>query len=101
MFSDKCVICGLNLDLVEDLNFDMIYYCSNSFESHYQIIFNEYGDLEGELFSFDYENNSISAYVNIIAKETEIYCNKINKIKIPVYLGPNQINKIKNYLILI
>lgn len=113
MFSDKCPICECNLVRIPSDGCE-IYCCMLSFLQHHPQIYSHYNiefkdcQLISECFSFNIGKDSIIVRSYFLTNETRIYnapgakiFNDDEYIMAPCYLGYGQIDKIKNYLVMV
>lgn len=103
MFSDNCPICGTKLKLLQE-SFQSIYECSKEIIPHYGIAFSNEGRLILEYFLFAFNGEQMGVRVDFENKETEIYrvfMQNNGGFKAPCYLGPGDLDKVKNYIMIL
>lgn len=112
MFSDKCPICGSgfeswDIDYEYPKHFVITYYCPNGgedlFMTHYKLNFKQFAGapvtLISEWFLID-EKYEVINYFKTKSAEITTNPSSTSIIKLPCYIGPNQIDKVKNYMVI-
>lgn len=103
MISDKCPICGTDLRLFKE-SFQLTYECPKEIiprHGHYGFAFSNEDRLIFEYFWFEFNREKIGVRVDFENKKSEIsHIFARSRIKVPYYLGPGNLDKIKNYIIL-
>lgn len=107
MFSELCPICGKVLETrvishKGPIICYRLYECKDNDDHYYKLLFYR-TDLLWEYFNFDSKKNNIYSICNDYSKKehTVIFVGNDSKIKLPCYIGPNQLDKVKNYLMMV
>lgn len=126
MLSNKCAICGNDLEIIRYKppgNISQLFYTQHCYGgrlslslAHYELVFDKDFQLISEWFSIDPDGANIKVRNNFLTKDAEIYLSNddyagrfwrywgkdsIDSIKVPYYLGYNQVDKIKSYMVMV